>query len=422
MDCAKASGSGTIFIIKKMKFRLLFYILLIGFSLTISAQRKQIDQAQDIVKSGKDLGKAESMMRKLLSNPAQKENKRIWLTLISSLTAQYAQGNEKLYLKQKYDTAAFFSLTKKLFDDILKFDSIDAKPDKKGRVSPRYRERHADYLDVIRRNLYYGGAYYVRKGKYNTAEDYLGQYIACKDMPMFAKFKYEETDSILPSAAYWMMYCGRMQNEYDTVFEYEKLARRDSSHIDYQLQYLAEAYIENKDTTNYLNILREGFYGNIHFPYFFPRLIDYYNRYEMLDSAMTFVDYALARDSSNVLFRTAKGTILLNQRKYNECIRESESLIAENDSLADAYYNIGLAYFDQAIELDKEKQKYKTKRRKMIQLYEKSLPYLERYRVLEPEKVDKWSLPLYTIYLNLNKGKEFDEIDRIRNEYRRKNK
>lgn len=47
--------------------------------------------------------------------------------------------------------------------------------------------------------------------------------------------------------------------------------------------------------------------------------------------------------------------------------------------------------------------------------YRKALPYLERYRQLAPDMKDRWSRPLYTIYLNLNMGKEFDEIDKIIN-------
>ena len=70
--------------------------------------------------------------------------------------------------------------------------------------------------------------------------------------------------------------------------------------------------------------------------------------------------------------------------------------------------------------MDKVEQKYKLKRNKMVKMYEQCLPYLERYRQLAPDQVRKWSLPLYVVYLNLNKGKEFDEIDKIRNEYRRK--
>ena len=38
---------------------------------------------------------------------------------------------------------------------------------------------------------------------------------------------------------------------------------------------------------------------------------------------------------------------------------------------------------------------------------------MERYRQLAPDQKQKWAPVLYTIYLNLNMGKEFDEIDRL---------
>ena len=74
------------------------------------------------------------------------------------------------------------------------------------------------------------------------------------------------------------------------------------------------------------------------------------------------------------------------------------------------YLNAGLAYFNQGIQLDKYRNRHSQKIR---QLYSEAKPYLERYRLLKPGDVNKWSLPLYTIYLNLNLGKEFDEIDQI---------
>ena len=398
---------------------LFIYVLMLS-SVCAYSQRRQIEQAQDQIKSGKNLDKAEAAMRKLLSDSTNRNNRRIWVTLIGTLTKQYELANEKLYLKQKYDTAQFFNLTKRLFDDIQTFDSIDALPDKKGRVSPRYRERHSEYLDRIRRNLFYGGVYHTRKGDFNKAILFLQKYIDCKDMPLFEDYDYAEKDSMMPTAAYWMMYCGNKMDRRDLVMDNEDMARRDTAHIDYVLNYLAEAYLAEKDTARYVRTLHEGMNHNVHYPYFFPRLVEYYNGKDSLDEAMKVVEQAMAKDSANVLFRTAKSTILLNQRQYDECIRIAEQLIAEDDSLAEPYYNIGLAYFDQAIELDKQRQKYKAKRRQMVQLYEKSRPYMEQYRQLAPSRADKWSLPLYMIYLNLNMGKEFDEIDKIRHEFRRK--
>ena len=104
---------------------------------------------------------------------------------------------------------------------------------------------------------------------------------------------------------------------------------------------------------------------------------------------------------------------MLGIGRYSECIRLCDELIAANDSLADAYLNAGLAYFDQGVELDKSTQVSARRKQAILTYYQKALPYLEKYRALVPEQWNKWGIPLYTIYLNLNMGKEFDEIDRM---------
>ena len=42
-----------------------------------------------------------------------------------------------------------------------------------------------------------------------------------------------------------------------------------------------------------------------------------------------------------------------------------------------------------------------------------ALPYFEYYRQKSPETSDRWALPLYRIYLYLNMGKQFAEIDQL---------
>lgn len=91
----------------------------------------------------------------------------------------------------------------------------------------------------------------------------------------------------------------------------------------------------------------------------------------------------------------------------------SNKLIQRNDSIAEVYYNAGLAYFNMAVELDKNTHLSRKRYQEITGYYQKALPYLEKFRKMEPGAQEKWALPLYTIYLNLNKGKEFDEIDRL---------
>ena len=90
----------------------------------------------------------------------------------------------------------------------------------------------------------------------------------------------------------------------------------------------------------------------------------------------------------------------------------SEQLIAKNDTLAEPYFNIATAKLNQALELDRRNQPrvYRTQIRK---LYMEARPYMEAYRKLAPDEKRKWAPALYRIYLNLNMGKQFDEIDKV---------
>ena len=184
------------------------------------------------------------------------------------------------------------------------------------------------------------------------------------------------------------------------------------------LQYLAETYKLEKDTVRYVDCLQEGFKNSPSFPFFFPRLVEHYMEKNELDSAMNVVNQALLVDSLNTTYLLTKSSILLNQGKNEECFDICKSLIAKNDSLSEAYLNAGLSCFNRAIMLDKNSQKLRKKHDEINALYKQALPYLEKYRKLEPKEVGKWSLPLYTIYLNLNMGKEFDEIDKVMNNNR----
>ena len=87
-------------------------------------------------------------------------------------------------------------------------------------------------------------------------------------------------------------------------------------------------------------------------------------------------------------------------------------MLAANDSLPIVNLNAGLACFNKAVSMDVRGKRNRYKK-EILQLYEQAFPYLEKARVLLPGYKDKWALPLYTIYLNLDKGEEFEEIDKL---------
>ena len=376
-------------------------------------QKKTMTQVKDYIKSGKNLDKAEKLMTDLLNDSSSRGNEKVWLLLFESQRKQYDQGNEKLYLKEKYDTTALFLVGKRMFDTLEGLDSLDRLPDARGKVKLKYRDRSAELLNIYRPNLFNGGVFFMKKHDFSRAYDFFDTYINSAVKPMFARYQYAERDKRLPEAAYWASYCGYKLEKPQLTLRHTYQALKDSVHLPYMLQYLAETYKLEKDTARYVQTLKDGFSKYPKFPFFFPRLIDYYSHIGAYDEAMKSCDEALQTDSVNTLFRYAKSSLLLTKGRYKQSFAISKALIAENDTLADAYLNAGLALFDQAVELDKKTQSGSKKYNQILELYRKAMPYLEKYRAMAPDQKDKWALPLYTIYLNLNMGKQFDEIDKL---------
>lgn len=378
-----------------------------------SAQKKEIQTAKDQVKAGKNLDQAAASMKKLLADSANRTNRKIWTIYFDAVRKQYEQGNEKLYLKQKYDTAQLFNYTRQLFEVAFQYDSVETAPDRKGRRDFEFRKGHSEYLAHIRSNLYNGGIWFLNKKKYPDAYKFFDCYIECASQPMFKQYNYGEKDKHLPTAAYYAVYSGYKMKDPKATLHHSYEALKDTVHYNYMLQYLAETYMLEKDTARYVASLNEGFKRVPTFPYFFPRLVEYYVVRNQLDSAMTVVNEALTVVPDSDVYLAAKSNLLLEQGKLQECIEVSKKVIEVNQKLGDPYYNAGICYFNLAVEQDKNSHNSRKVKEQVEANYKKALPYLVKYREMEPKEQGKWAFPLYTIYLNLNMGKEFDEIDKV---------
>ena len=373
------------------------------------AQRKELGQARTILKSGKKVEEAEKLMTNLLKkDTVYRNNKRVYAAWYESVLMQYQAINEKLYMKQKQDTAQFYNLTRHLFTVAEALDSLDARPNDKGKVNIEYRKENAEQLMKYRPNLYYACTYFIRKGDYKKAYEYGEAYMDCARQPLFDDYRLDSLDARMPEVAYWTTYCGYRQNDPVLTLRYRHLALRDTARRESTLQFVAEARRLLKDDSLYVETLREGFGCAPENNYFFPRLMDFYNAHGDYQRALSTVDEALRHNSRSELFLFAKSTVLFNMGRYDESITLSDTVIAMNDSLPDAYYNAGIAYINKALKLHPLREK-----KQVRQTYTKARPYMERYRQLAPQQKQKWGPALYRIYLNLNMGKQFDEIDRL---------
>ena len=354
-------------------------------------------------------------MATLLKDSANQHNFKIWEILFSAVKRQYDNVNEQMYLKQKADTANLFVSARKMFEIYESCDSVDAMPDKKGNVETKYRKKHAELLSLYRKNLYNGGMFFVKKNNYSEAYNMFDAFIGCCEQPLFSNYDFVKTDSAtIFKAAYMAMYSGYKMQDADKTLKHAQWAMRDTASLNLKYQYLAETFLLKNDTTRYITTLERGF---TQFPlsmYYFPRLFNhYFTICGNTEKAMQLCDKGLSADSTNMVFLFARSSVLLQEERYQECVDICDKLIARNETLADAYLNAGLAYFNQGVKISNNNKMLRTQRSTLQKMYKSALPYLEKYRKLVPDNVSVWGLPLYTIYLNLNMGKQFEEMDRL---------
>jgi len=396
-----------------MKLKRFFTIIgLCGMVITASAQKKELHQAEDMLKSGKNFDKAEKLMTDLLKKSEYRENLKVYAMWYKTVEAQYNEANTKLYLKEKYDTAKFFGLAQRMYQVAEALDSLDARPDRKGRVRPDYRHKNAQQLNMLRYNLYYGGTYHMRRNDYNRAYGFFSTYLDTETQPLFKGYDYGRKDTLMSQAAYWAMTCGYLLHRPDSVLQYARHALQYKPRLEYVMQYMCEAYQWQQNDSAYVEALNRGFETFPEHSYFFPRLADWYSSHEKADSMLMLAEKGLEINPDNQLFLLGKSVAQLHSGDEEGCIETSEHLIALNDTLPEAYFNVATVRLNQALTIEQEREPRKNHRR-LTTLYRQARPYMEAYRKLAPTEKRRWAPALYRIYLNLNMGKQFDEIDRV---------
>lgn len=429
-------------------------ILLIALSLPLAAAKKDntvkrdISQAKEYLKKSTNLDQAEKLVRAVVAKPGQSTESNYAL-LAEIVRKQYESSNEKLYLRQLSDTATLFPALRKMFRAYEELDSVELAallPSSKDtakshttvtptgdtdtalavgnqspsarRVSgesptPRRREKNAQYLAAFRPNLLSGALFSLRKKKYAEAYASADTYLDTALWPLFSKQQYAATDTLLPHAAYIAVTAARHEKKHAAAMKHAETAIRYTPKAAQVLAMLYESSLEAKDTAQAVAFLRRGFDTHPEFPYFFPRLIDHYAQRQETDTVCAIVTHAIALEPGNLFYRQAKNNLQLNTGDYDACIALGDSILHANDHMAEAFYNVGAAYFNKALIRDKQGRETKQKRNEVNALYAKAQPYLERYRTLRQKAARRWAPLLYTVYLNLNRGKEFEEIDAL---------
>ena len=392
-----------------------FILLLLAFSLaSVAWPQKAVRKIRTAVKAG-NLEEAMKQIAACESDSLLADEYKVYEWGVRVQQRMNEQENEKIYLGQTCDTARFFSSVKGIFNYSVK---AYEKGIAQGMKAVPLHEKTCARLWMYYPNLGVACHYYYKKGDYAQACDYLDTYIQTAQSPLFSDAPKPLLDELhLPTMAFFRLKSNYELRQYAKVIQDASLAMHDSLHHGSTLRYLSLASLREGKMEEYVAYLYRGLREAPGASFFYSQLSDYYQRSDQLGRALLLTDSLLQVRPGTSLYLFGKSYLLMKLKRYAESIRVSEDLLGHDDEWVEAYYNVGVCYCNMAAEALRRKpadvEQYNALSRQVHDYYEAARPYLEHYREAYPDRVRKWGPLLYRVYLNLNMGDAFDEVDSL---------
>lgn len=332
--------------------------------------------------------------------------------------------NMKLYLKQAYDTVKFFNTILNMHEHLIKCDSYDCEPNAAGVVKLKYRNKSREILKAYRTNLLNGGKFMLKHAKYNEAYPYFDMYLQSSRHAILESEPAFRTDSLLPRVAYWATVSAYNANQPEKALRYidEAIEGGNESLRTSLQEYKARCYEVLKNNEKWMEALEEGTRLYPAHDYFFLKLMDEYMDEQEYDKGLALCDTLISKVGNKDIYWFAESQIFLLRKQFDETIRTADEALKCDSTMTDAYYNKGNAFLNKAVIFaetacnDVRDPKCREDRRQLQKLYNQAREPMEMVRRLAPKDSKRWAMPLYRIYLNLNMGNEFAEMEKILND------
>ena len=176
-------------------------------------------------------------------------------------------------------------------------------------------------------------------------------------------------------------------------------------------QILAQTYIEEGDTVNYITTMRDGLRLFPQEPYYSVNLINTYIMQNKYDDAREFLAQAIELNPKNPQLYDVMGK-LYEESNAEEALKWFGKALEVNPDYVESLCNIGRVYYNQAVEIsDKEAGGSAAAQKKRTELLKKALPYLEKAYGINP---DSSYYLLGNIYYALGDNAKYEEIQAAR--------
>ena len=406
------------------KLVVVFLLLAIPFSFTFS-QNDVLKQAKATFKKG-DVKELQKMVDKIIVDPSTKNNPDTWYVSGRVQQRKAEQQMEKAYLRKPYDTLTIYNSVLNMTQYFLRCDSLAQLETKPGKIN-KYRKDMQQSILADKGNLLNGGIYYYNHAtegdtvNLSKARDFFGTYVDATMSDMFALDNLLPRDSVFSQVAYYASLAAVRIGDYPSVLKYAPYAEDDATVGQYAMEFLAQAYKQNGNTTAWIETLKRAIEKHPQDDFFFANLIDYYGSQDKYDDALEFANGMLAKAPGNYYYLFVKGFLYHSMKRYNDALAYYKRSIKANPDYAEAYSNVGLVYclqaqdFSQEAVTDIKDPRYPVDQAQLKSYYENALPYYEKARQLKPNDRTLWLNGLHRVYYNLSMGDKFNEIDALIN-------
>lgn len=185
--------------------------------------------------------------------------------------------NEKLYLKQPYDTAKFFNTTWGIYDYVLKCDYKEQVQLAQSGSKMKFHKKNRQVVHQYYNNLNAGARYFYSKKNYGQAAKFLETYLDMPYQPIWGNDKSVCTSQLYISNAHLYEKCAYLSKAYQKVGRYKKVTLADTSSLRRStLETMSLAAKALNDTVRYANLLKLGIDDYPDNDFFFSHLADFY--------------------------------------------------------------------------------------------------------------------------------------------------
>lgn len=319
----------------------------------------------------------------------------------------------------------------------LKADSLAELPDDKGKVKNKVRK---DITGILRANHPFyinGGVYYNEKGDYKKAADFFQVYWDIPTLPMFQNEKAAFVlDSTFQTIKYYAIITAIQSEDHQRALAMLKRTAKEpfienSAYKESDIyELMASEYLQLGDSARFVEVLHKGASQFPSSNYFIPNLVNVFIREGNTAKALEYLDQAIQNNPANTCdLNSVKGALLAEQGKYDAAEAEYNKALAQDPNCERALEAIAVNYILQAQELKEktammsDRQQQMVNDKKTVELYQKSLPSLEKYtellkaRQAPKQDLESALLKLRNVYYNLSsmgvdKSKELEAVEK----------